>query len=80
MQSLFSLDKADMVPPGKVATTMHTTEAPAAELSEYEKERGKPKPSFNHALVQTAIIGSFLPSREFSVLRELTLGLPTAAD
>ena len=33
-------------------------------------------PSFNHAFVQTALIGSFLPSREFSILSELTLELP----
>ena len=55
---------------------MHTTEASAVELSDYERERGKPMPSLNHAFVQTAIIGSFLPSREFFVLSELTLELP----
>ncbi len=55
---------------------MTITEAPAVELSDYEKERGKPMPSLNHGVIQSELIGAFLPFREFSVVSELTLELP----
>lgn len=46
------------------------------ELSDYEKERGKPMPSRNHAFVQGRLIAAFLRHPEFTVLPELTLGFP----
>ena len=55
---------------------MHTAEASAVELSDYEKERGKPLPSLNHAFVQSRLIVAFASFREFSILSELTLELP----
>lgn len=56
---------------------MQTAEAPAvAELSDYEKERGKPMPSYNHAIVQSELIGAFLPNKAYSIASELTLELP----
>ena len=33
-------------------------------------------PSYNHAFVQSELIGAFLPSKEYSILSELTLELP----
>ncbi len=33
-------------------------------------------PSYNHGVVQSELIGAFLPCREFSVVSELTLELP----
>ncbi len=55
---------------------MQTADAPVAALSDYEKERGKPLPSLNHGIVQCALIGAFLPFKEYSVASELTLELP----
>ncbi|PSR01993.1 MAG: hypothetical protein BRD47_04455, partial [Bacteroidetes bacterium QS_8_68_28] len=50
-----------------------TTEA----LSDYEKERGKPLPSFNHGTIQALVIGELLKHRdEFSIVSELSLELP----
>ncbi len=46
------------------------------ELSDYEKERGKPLPSLNHAYVQGRLIVAFAASPEFSVIPEPTLGFP----
>ena len=55
---------------------MQTAEAPAVELSEYEKERGKPMPSLNHSVVQLRLGLAFSAGKEFSILPELTLELP----
>ena len=56
---------------------MPTAEAPVSvELSDYEKERGKPRPSLNHAVVQLRLGLAFAASAEFSVLPEPTLELP----
>jgi Uma2 family endonuclease len=41
----------------------------------YEEERGKPMPSFNHAVAQTNLIGEFLKQRDFRVCSELTVKL-----
>jgi Uma2 family endonuclease len=41
----------------------------------YEEERGKPMPSFNHAIAQTNLIGEFLKNRSFRIASELTLEL-----
>ena len=50
-----------------------TTEA----LSDYERERGKPLPSFNHGTIQALVIGELLKHRdEFSIVSELSLELP----
>ncbi len=55
---------------------MQTAEASIVELSDYEKERGKPMPSYNHAFVQWKIGLAFSASSQFSILPELTLELP----
>lgn len=55
---------------------MQTTEAPAIEPSDYEKERGKPVPSLNHGVIQSELIGAFLRDRNFSIVGELSLELP----
>lgn len=69
-----------MVKPGKVVNSMHTTEEEeAVKPVDYEEERGKPMPSLNHAAVQSALIVAFAPSKEFSILSELTLELPDGA-
>ena len=39
----------------------------------YEQERGKPMPSFNHAVIQTNLGVEFSRTREFRVCSELTL-------
>ncbi|MCP4593064.1 MAG: Uma2 family endonuclease [bacterium] len=45
-------------------------------LSDYERERGKPVPSLNHAVVQTRLIGAFSRyAREYSIASELSLEL-----
>lgn len=44
------------------------------DLSDYEKERGKPTPSLNHAFVQGRLLAAFLRFPEFVVHPELTLG------
>ena len=41
----------------------------------YEEERGKPVPSFNHAIVQTNLAIEFSKHREFRVASELSLNL-----
>lgn len=57
---------------------MPTTEAlPSVELSDYEKERGKPMPSLNHSIVQLRLGIAFAAFTDFSVLPELTLELPS---
>lgn len=52
-------------------------EDPIAEevLSDYELERGKPMPSWNHSRIQALIIGEFLKDKRFDVLSELTIRL-----
>ena len=46
-------------------------------LSDYERERGKPLPSFNHGTIQALVIGELLKHRdEFSIVSELSLELP----
>jgi Uma2 family endonuclease len=50
-----------------------TTEA----LSDYEKERGKPLPSFSHGTIQADLIIALGEHRsEFSIVSELSLELP----
>lgn len=39
----------------------------------YEEERGKPMPGFNHAAIQMSLGAEFLRHREFRVCSELTL-------
>lgn len=52
-----------------------TTEA----VSDYEKERGKPVPSFNHGTIQADLIIALADYRdEFSIVSELSLELPLA--
>ena len=41
----------------------------------YEEERGKPMPSFNHAIIQMNLGAEFMKHREFRVASELTLDL-----
>ena len=48
------------------------------ELDEYAKNKGKWMPSYNHALVQSRLVGAFLPFADFAILSELTLELPDA--
>lgn len=55
---------------------MQISEAPVVELSEYEKERGKPEPSYHHGLVQGRLTGALALTKRYSVLSELTLELP----
>ena len=46
-------------------------------LSDYEKERGKPSPSFNHGTIQADLIIALAEYRdEFSIVSELSLELP----
>ena len=49
-----------------------------AELSDYEKERGKPMPNLSHSIVQTKIAAYFhvRGSDKYLVASELTLELP----
>ncbi len=75
-KSLSLLFSGGMLSKQSVAYTMQTAEASTVEISDYEKERGKPMPSLNHGIVQTALIGAFLSSKEHSVVSELTLELP----
>ena len=58
------------------AYTMQTAEAPKIEVSDYEKERGKPMPSLNHSMVELRLAVAFAAFTDFSVLPELTLELP----
>jgi Uma2 family endonuclease len=39
----------------------------------YEEERGKPMPSFNHAAIQVNLIGEFIRQPDFRVCSELTV-------
>jgi len=48
-------------------------------LSEYERERGKPMPSFNHNVVQARLIGAFIQHENYTVASELTLDLDPPA-
>src|SRR2546423_1774893 len=41
----------------------------------YEDERGKPTPSFNHAVIQAKLIGEFLRNPSFTIASELTLNI-----
>ena len=56
---------------------MQTTEAASeAPLSEYEKERGKPTPSWNHGTTQHRLSGLlFAYEDEYSIASELSLDL-----
>lgn len=48
----------------------------ADDVSTYERERGKPMPSFNHSLIQSAIIAQLWQARDrFTTHSELTLDL-----
>ena len=47
-----------------------------AELSNYEKIRGKSMPSRNHSLIQIQLGAAFLRAKEYSVCSELTLEMP----
>ena len=55
---------------------METAEASTVEISDYEKERGKPMPSLNHGIVQCALIVAFASFKKYTVASELTLELP----
>jgi len=45
-------------------------------FTKYELERGKPMPSKNHGIVQTALIGAFLKyAKQFTIISELSLQL-----
>lgn len=45
-------------------------------VSDYEKERGKPPPSWNHGKIQANLIGALLQHRDrYDVVSELTLEL-----
>lgn len=46
-----------------------------AEISDYERERGKPMPSFNHSIVQTQLIVALSKSPDWRVCSELSLRL-----
>lgn len=55
-----------------------TLEAPptrAEAFSEYEIERGKPMPSFNHGMIQANLITEFARSRDYRPVSEVTLDL-----
>ena len=52
-----------------------TIEPPLTYAEEYERERGKPMPSENHAIVQSNLLVEFAKSREYRVLSELSLEL-----
>ncbi|MFT5468326.1 MAG: Uma2 family endonuclease [Verrucomicrobiales bacterium] len=45
------------------------------ELSDYEKERGKPMPSRQHGLVQMQLGGQWITNSDFQVQSEVTLEL-----
>ena len=46
-------------------------------LSDYERERGKPVPSFNHGIIQAQLGAEFLPHPDYNVGSEITLDLGT---
>ena len=50
------------------------TVEPTQPLS-YEEERGKPMPSFNHAVIQSRLIVEFARHRDFEAASELSLEL-----
>lgn len=56
-------------------TILETPPVPAEALSDYEKERGKPMPSFNHAMIQANLIAEFHRSRDFRPGSELTMDI-----
>ena len=56
---------------------MQTAEASAVEISDYEKERGKPIPSLHHSVVQLRLGIAFSAHKEFSILPELDLEMPS---
>jgi Uma2 family endonuclease len=48
------------------------------ELSDYERERGKPMPSLNHSIAQSNLIGCLLRfKKQYRTASELSLNLPT---
>lgn len=55
-----------------MSTTLEDTIAEEV-LSDYELERGKPMPSWNHGTVQLLLGSEFLKDKRFSVLSELTI-------
>lgn len=56
--------------------TVEQTEA--VEISDYEKERGKPMPNYTHGMVQANVTAIFFPQVgvEYRIVNELTLELP----
>lgn len=50
------------------------------ELSDYERERGKPMPSEQHSIVQTNLAGQWVTSEKFRAATELTLELNEKPD
>lgn len=50
-------------------------DTPNSYALEYERERGKPMPSENHAIVQSNLILEFGQAREYRVMSELSLDL-----
>lgn len=58
-----------------------TEEREAVELSDYEKERGKPMPNIVHGAVQAVMIAGFLAQARdrFLIIGELTLEIPHAS-
>jgi Uma2 family endonuclease len=50
--------------------------ATTQDITDYEKERGKPLPSLNHGFVQSLIVGLFLEHRDrLTTITELSLDL-----
>jgi Uma2 family endonuclease len=48
-------------------------------VSDYEKERGKPMPSFNHGIVQSKLIALLSAKKQFTIGSEITLDLSPKA-
>ena len=61
-----------------IGTSISTEERKEKALSQYELERNKPMPSFNHSLVQARISSYLLVNYEdkFTSLPEISLQLP----
>jgi Uma2 family endonuclease len=55
--------------------TLEAPPAAAAPLSEYEIERGKPLPSFNHGMIQANLICQLSRSQEYRPGSEITLDM-----
>ena len=57
-------------------------EAVIEQLSDYERERGKPMPTLNHAYIQKNLLVSldYRYRKSYTVLSELNLSMPTRPD